>query len=211
MQFRTRYFCGASIISNYYAVSAAHCTINLEISYVTLRSGSDSRTKGILTGVSDIKNHPSYNPRTYENDVSVLKVIIRFQYSAKVFRIKLPRVNQIIQDGELAKVTGYGLQQENGISDDRLRMVAVLIVSQIKCNNFYENMIYSTMICAGLDEGGKDSCQGDSGGPLVLVRNRVLFGIVSWGFGCARPNYPGVYALVSSPSIRSFIKSIARI
>lgn len=55
------------------------------------------------------------------------------------------------------------------------------------------------MICAGLIQGGKDSCQGDSGGPLVNKQNSVWIqsGIVSFGTGCAAPNFPGVYSRVS--------------
>jgi len=40
--------------------------------------------------------------------------------------------------------------------------------------------------------------KGDSGGPLVVLENGVplLIGATSWGIGCARPNYPGVWASV---------------
>ena len=40
--------------------------------------------------------------------------------------------------------------------------------------------------------------QGDSGGPLVAVNgNRYeLYGVVSWGRGCAAARYPGIYGNV---------------
>uniref|UniRef100_A0A3Q3JK31 trypsin n=3 Tax=cellular organisms TaxID=131567 RepID=A0A3Q3JK31_MONAL len=77
---------------------------------------------------------------------------------------------------------------------DRLQCVNVPILSDADCNNSYPGMIEFTMFCAGYLEGGKDSCQGDSGGPVVC--NGELQGIVSWGYGCAEQNYPGVYTKV---------------
>uniref|UniRef100_A0A7N8Y7F0 Peptidase S1 domain-containing protein n=1 Tax=Mastacembelus armatus TaxID=205130 RepID=A0A7N8Y7F0_9TELE len=83
-------------------------------------------------------------------------------------------------------------------SPGTLQEVSIPIVSNTRCNAAYGS-ITSNMMCAGLTQGGKDSCQGDSGGPLVSKNNTVWVqaGVVSFGYGCAKPNYPGVYTRVS--------------
>lgn len=81
------------------------------------------------------------------------------------------------------------------------------------------------MFCAGYKQGGYDSCQGDSGGPLVCKKTRIIltnnnvikqydqwyiWGVVSWGIGCARAGFYGVYADVKrmSPWIRSIVPNL---
>ena len=63
------------------------------------------------------------------------------------------------------------------------------------------------MICAGFAAGGHDACLGDSGGPLVI--GSQLVGIVSWGIGCGRPNFPGVYT--STGNLRTWIAGLTGI
>jgi secreted trypsin-like serine protease len=78
-----------------------------------------------------------------------------------------------------------------------LQVVTVPVVTQTTCNSVYGS-ITDSMICAG--EAYKDSCQGDSGGPLVLKQGvtNVIVGVVSFGIGCGKPGYPGVYARVTT-------------
>uniref|UniRef100_A0A8B9WFZ9 trypsin n=2 Tax=Bos TaxID=9903 RepID=A0A8B9WFZ9_BOSMU len=77
---------------------------------------------------------------------------------------------------------------------DVLQCLKAPILSDSSCKSAYPGQITSNMFCAGYLEGGKDSCQGDSGGPVVC--SGKLQGIVSWGYGCAQKNKPGVYTKV---------------
>ena len=74
-------------------------------------------------------------------------------------------------------------------------------VADATCDNSYPDLIPNDEICAGYAAGGTDTCQGDSGGPMFrrdASNAWIQVGIVSWGNGCARPNYPGVYSQVST-------------
>lgn len=68
----------------------------------------------------------------------------------------------------------------------------------------YGHRLTENMLCAGYQEGGRDTCVGDSGGPLVCRDGPAAdrwwqYGVVSWGGRrCAAPNSPGVYANVVS-------------
>lgn len=73
------------------------------------------------------------------------------------------------------------------------------------CLKSYPDRITDRMFCAGDLKGGVGSCNGDSGGPVVM--NGIQYGLVSWSFGCGEPDYPGVFAKVSS--VREWIKEVA--
>ncbi|GIY55733.1 trypsin-1 [Caerostris extrusa] len=93
-------------------------------------------------------------------------------------------------------VSGWGTTSQGGSLSESLQAVDVPILSDDQCKEVYKDSYESTMMCAGYEEGGQDSCQGDSGGPFVHRSSdgvATLIGIVSWGYGCAQPKYPGVY------------------
>ncbi|XP_021931893.1 uncharacterized protein LOC110835704 [Zootermopsis nevadensis] len=86
--------------------------------------------------------------------------------------------------------------QEGGATSRILQKLQLPIVSASRCRCLYGDLP-DHQICAGYPEtGGKDSCQGDSGGPLVV--SGLQIGVVSWGYGCAKPRYPGVYTEVAA-------------
>ena len=62
------------------------------------------------------------------------------------------------------------------------------------CCLYRSSQITQSMLCAA--DLGQDACQGDSGGPLVTKKERYSYviGVVSWGSGCAKKEYPGVYS-----------------
>ena len=75
-----------------------------------------------------------------------------------------------------------------------LQVGKVNLMNSDTCNQAYGDgchMVGASSLCAAAP--GVDSCQGDSGGPLVL--DGVQVGIVSWGYGCADPDFPGVYSV----------------
>ncbi|XP_041427111.1 trypsin [Xenopus laevis] len=97
--------------------------------------------------------------------------------------------------GTSCLISGWGNTLSNGSNyPDLLQCLNAPILTDAQCNSAYPGEITANMICVGYMEGGKDSCQGDSGGPVVC--NGQLQGVVSWGYGCAQRNYPGVYTKV---------------
>ncbi|KAB0805074.1 hypothetical protein PPYR_02044 [Photinus pyralis] len=149
---------------------------SLSIRHSSTYKGSE----GVVIKVASIAQNPAYNPSTISDDVTVLTLA------------------EPIKDSDIGKP--IAMVEANATEGDREAVsVEVKEVDRKECNRSYGGGITDTMICFG--SPGKDSCQGDSGGPLVVGEKQV--GIVSWGYGCAHPEYPGVYAHVAP--LRTFI------
>ncbi|XP_052738130.1 trypsin-7-like [Bicyclus anynana] len=173
--------------------------------YIRVGSNHTDRDGRVYTSTK-FWQHPNYNNRTIDNDVGIVSPSRSIQYNANVKAIKLASSGRNIPARTEVLVTGWGLTSENGEGSDRLMAIRVPTLSNEDCRKSYNNYITENMICAGVPEGGKSTCQGDSGGPAHSKFGQV--GIVSFGIGCARPGYPGVYARVTSPNIRNWIKTI---
>merc|ERR1712198_747541 len=152
--------------------------------------------------------HPSYGSRSQKNDITLLKLSqdLRFDsYTQPACLPKLANENSDYAPGSDVIVSGWGSTRATYAtrsSPSTLQVVTVPLISDSTCkkSKYYGSQISYSMVCAGkLGVGGKDSCQGDSGGPLVKKINGkwTVLGVVSWGYGCARPDKPGVYTRVA--------------
>merc|ERR1712212_822856 len=148
--------------------------------------------------LSKIIQHEDYVGMAISNDISLLKFSEPLTFTEYVQAIDLPAPGHTASSDCI--VSGWGTTSEGGTTPHVLQKVTVPIVSDEECRKAHgENEIDDSMICAGVTEGGKDACLGDAGGPLACsdTGSTYLAGVVSWNYGCARPNYPGVHTEVA--------------
>ena len=148
----------------------------------------------MITGVEFEFPHPEYSsPNPDDNDIMLIKLSI--PSSAPLVQLNYDPSNP--EDNQSVTVIGFGYTEYKGEFSQDLLKVDVDVVPFTECNDVYNGITESIMICAGTKEGGRDACQGDSGGPLLSNPN-VQVGIVSFGDGCGKPAIPGVYTRVSA-------------
>ncbi|XP_037958954.1 trypsin-1 [Teleopsis dalmanni] len=199
LQTFTGHICGGSIISSRWVLTAAHCTAGKTADRLRVRFGSSISAKGgEILHVKEIVQHKQFNYSNVDYDFSLLRLEKELQFDDNKQAVKLPESEDKFLDGDICYVTGWGNTQNNTESREWLRQAEVPIFNQELCSEKYAQFggVTERMLCAGYVEGGKDACQGDSGGPLVN-KDGVLIGVVSWGYGCAKPDYPGVYSRVT--------------
>jgi len=197
----SRPFCGGTLISCSHVLTAAHCTAGSSASGISVLLGEHRIDDSSFNRVplSKITDHPNYNNGNLDNDFSILTLATPVEFSNTVAPACLPTSGANDYAGVLATVSGWGTLSSGGNQPTVLNEVDVTVQSNADCKSAYgSSSITDNMICAA--DAGKDSCQGDSGGPLVAPASNgryELIGVVSWGYGCAMAQYPGVYARVT--------------
>lgn len=198
MRYNNRHRCGGSIFSDHIIVTAAHCVVTLSGPQglsVVAGSTTLSPINGQQISVARFIVHPKYYAFNNDYDVAILVLKKQFKFSSVIKPI--PLAKELPLAGSNALISGWGyLIEDSGVVPNELQGATVQIISMSECKKSlsYRLMITDRMICAGHEGGGVDACQGDSGGPLVI--NKELVGIVSWGNGCAKAKYPGLYSSV---------------
>lgn len=190
------HWCGGSIISVNWVVTAAHCVHGKEAAEFMILAGTANQFEGGSRHlIKEMIIYTEFKPVKKSNDIALLRVDESFVLDATRKPIPLYSANEETKAGSVGVVSGWG-ETGNGFPDI-LNRVELPIMSKNRCSQLYESLggLDEGQICAAYEEGGKDACHGDSGGPLTV--NGRLAGVVSWGAGCAKPKRPGVYTEIS--------------
>ncbi|MFI5496495.1 S1 family serine peptidase [Actinoplanes sp. NPDC051859] len=204
--------CGGALTAPRVVLTAGHCvngtgkddSIEVVAGVTNLKSGDAIHAKSV-----SVVRAAGFRGETYGDDWALIELDRE---------IDLPTL-ALTRGGSDEKgpmtVLGWGQTRENALKQEKkLRYASVPVVADEDCAQAYGkvgvDLVKDESICAG--KKGVDTCQGDSGGPMVRKSGAkwIQVGIVSWGLGCARKGYPGVYTQISAfrPDIRAATRKL---
>ncbi|CAJ0952615.1 unnamed protein product [Ranitomeya imitator] len=197
-------FCGGTILSKQFILTAAHCMNQTKYFKVIVGEMNTLKKDGAesIHKVDKIIIHPKFVRLTYDFDIAVVKLKEAINFTDNIIPACLPDpdfAEEVLMNERQAMVSGFGRLHERGAQATKLQKLNVPYVTRQTCKESSRFAITENMFCAGYDKDVKDACQGDSGGPHVTPYKDTYFvtGIVSWGEGCAQQGKYGVYTKVS--------------
>ncbi|XP_020030701.2 neutrophil elastase [Castor canadensis] len=191
LQQRGGHFCGGTLISRNFVLSAAHCVNGRNFRLVSVVLGAHNLGRQEPTrqtfGVQRVFEN-GFNPTLLLNDIVVLQLNGSATINTNVQVARLPAQGNGVDNGTQCLAMGWGRLGNNRPTPSILQELNVTVVTSL-CRR-------RVNVCTLVPHRQAGICFGDSGGPLVC--NGLVQGIDSFIRGsCGSGFYPDAFAPVA--------------
>ncbi|CAF3960025.1 unnamed protein product [Rotaria sp. Silwood1] len=217
-RFTNNHFCGGSILSDSYILTAAHCVDDKPSTRIQIAAGIHNKyySYPVIREVDQIYIHPGWSSLSSEhrNDIAILHLAQPFDFTINLLikqtcvpNVTLPtHVQDYPPNGTRLVAIGWGNINSSlyDNSSNNLHQVQIFLIDNTDpiCNKSILDI--ETQFCAALYEDGK----GDDGGPILqwLGNRWEQVGITSYSEGCSLAGKPSIYTRLAA--YREWILSI---